>query len=144
MTTTLHEYLVGLDSADRGWGVWVNPEDPLYDWRVGQDGFESGEYCDNWHYIGTLEQLSFGDQSRYDAFDEIIDYVMNGKAKGFERSSLKELYFDDELHQGLAAEIDEAIDEQCEKWSDELASQFIEQMYGEIRIYKAEREAAMA
>ena len=64
---TLRETLLGMNTADSNWGLWVNPEN-IDEFRRGQFVAENGGVSDNWICIGDLGSISFGYQSESDAF----------------------------------------------------------------------------
>lgn len=65
----LIDYLANLDSAEDGWGVWVNP-DNYDDFRIGKLQYINGGVFDDKIFIGRLSMLSFGDQD----YSELNDY----------------------------------------------------------------------
>ena len=69
MSSKLFDYLVELNTSENQWGIWVNPEAPTEDFRIGQFCFSNGGINDNWICIGSLEELSFGFQSLGEAIE---------------------------------------------------------------------------
>jgi hypothetical protein len=71
--SSLASYLQSLNSAESQWGIWVNPENPTEEHRIGQYCFENGGLDDGWVCIGSLDNLSFGFQSTADAIEEYLE-----------------------------------------------------------------------
>ena len=69
----LTKYLAQLNSSETQWGIWVDPESPLNNYRIGQKCFENGGVLDNFVFIGTLDRLSFGYQSIPDALKNYLE-----------------------------------------------------------------------
>ena len=115
--SALENYLKQLNSAETQWGIWVNPENPLEEYRIGQYCFDHGGVLDDWVCIGNLESLSFGFQSTWDAFDEAASQAM-GKHE-YNAEALREAFFNEELADELQEEIQSIIDDHHKMWTEE-------------------------
>jgi hypothetical protein len=107
---TLLQYLETLNSSETSWGIWVNPHN-VDDFRVGQSCFEKGGMLDDKIYIGNLESLSFGDQSDWCAFNEVIGDIMAPlmAPHKYSKDALREAFFDGKIHETLAAQIENEV-----------------------------------
>lgn len=118
----LKEYLEQLNSAETQWGIWVDPQDPKNNWRVGQFQFDNGGVMDNKVCIGSLDRLSFGFQSEGDLVREIFTegFTFNGytliDGENADAEGILEAYYtnrlDDEFQQELEAQINDLWEEE--------------------------------
>lgn len=124
---SLQDYLQQLNSAESQWGIWVNPENPTEEYRIGQYCFENGGMADSWVCVGSLENLSFGFQSTYDAIKQFIEdsddaVVYNGKVVKVNAKGILEAYssglLDEDFQEFLESEAAkiEAIWAEEESW----------------------------
>lgn len=122
-------YLQQLNSAENQTGVWVDPEN-IDRFRIGDLQFENGGMLDNWVFVGTLEQLSFGSQSYRDAFKEAATAAMEGHR--YNEEALFEAWSKGELAPQLQRSISAAIEEIHAEWSAYAANEFVEESLPEI------------
>lgn len=86
---SLYDYLCQLCIFhERRFGLWVDPQD-IDNYRVGECSLEHGGLIDNKVFVGNLEDLSFGCQSKYDAVKAAIDGLDDRK---FNKESLLRRY----------------------------------------------------
>lgn len=139
----LLEYVKNLNSCEDTQGIWVNPEN-IDDFRIGQLQFENGGILDNFFFVGTLNNCSFGYQSiregiltlvcgDSDSKHEYGFYHYKGKQVKIHVESLIEAYFEESLdldfYQALNSDISYILD----TWADEEASLFIENLQNRLR-----------
>lgn len=55
----LISYLSELNTSDNSWGLYVNPQN-IDNYRIGQICFENGGLLDEYVFVDTLDNLSFG------------------------------------------------------------------------------------
>jgi hypothetical protein len=127
--TTLLQYLETLNSSETSWGIWVNPHN-VDDFRVGQFCFENGGILDDKICIGNLESLSFGDQSDWCAFNEVIGDIM--APHKYNPEGLREAFFDGKIHETLAAQIENEVQAYNAINAYEEASDFVNYQLPEI------------
>lgn len=119
---SLISYLTTLNSSDASRGVWVDPEN-VDDFRVGQFIHENGGMLDSKVCIGSLDSLSFGDQSDFSAFTVVIYEVMTPHKFNF--VTLRDAFFTGKVHSTLAGRIQAAIDAYNSVQAHEAASYFV-------------------
>lgn len=127
----LQEYLQQLNSAETQWGIWVNPDNPTEEFRTGQFLFENGGLRDGWVCIGNLEELSFGSQSTYDAFEEYLKQNRNvirygGRTVKVNPRSLLDAYSSGNLSEGLVEFLEDEASDIEEEWAEVEAENFVE------------------
>ena len=118
--TALSEYLSQLNSTDSQWGVWVNPENPTEEYRLGQYCFDNGGVADDWVCIGSLDNLSFGFQSESDAFDDCfkVSPIFDGtEYQNQAKDEVYELY----LQQDLPPVLQKKVEGYIENWQSEAS-----------------------
>ena len=71
---TLFEYLMGLNTSDNSWGLYVNP-DNYDDYRVGPTHFENGGKKDGKVFVSYLSSVCF-EQSESEAFDHVASEIL--------------------------------------------------------------------
>jgi len=118
---SLKDFLSNLNSGEHNWKIWVNPDLPEEEYRAVQ---EPGR-IDGWVCVGSLEGLSFGFQSKKDAFLDCIDLVMQGKARHYNPSALFDAYYNGDLPLDLSREIDREIESIHKEWSQFEAEEFV-------------------
>jgi len=131
----LTQYLAELNAADPQWGIWVNPENPEEEYRVGQV-FENGGVLDDYVFIGSLDDLSFGFQS----VDEILNFIfreegfknLNERKGNVSLDGIKEAYSEGRLDPEFQSDLEDKIESIWNVWSQEEASYFVDQKIPEI------------
>jgi hypothetical protein len=127
---TLLQYLETLNSSETSWGLWVDPHN-IDDFRVGQFIYENGGMLDDKKIcIGNLESLSFGAQSDWCAFNEVVGDIM--APHKYNPEGLREAFFDGRVHKTLAAQIENAIEAYNDVQAYEEASDFVNYQLPEI------------
>lgn len=145
----LLDYLKGLNSAESQWGIWVNPENPQDEYRVGQYCFENGGVKDDWIHIGSLDDLSYGFQSMSEAIESYLSNLdcvqFKGRKVRVNKKAIVEAWsngsLDDEFREFLESEA-EAVKE---VWADCEASAFVyDEMPEKIAAVLKERSENLA
>lgn len=131
MSVQLVDYLASLNSAESQWGIWVNPENPEEEYRIGQNCFDNGGIVDDWIKIGDLDDLSFGSQSTEEAFQEAATLAMPNGTK-FNKEALYSAFCENRLPPKLQKNIQESIDSIHEEWSKIEAEFFVAEKMPEI------------
>ena len=133
----LLKYLVNLNSGETMWGIWINPENPEEEFRIGNNTLENGGIIDNWRKIGNLESLSFGYQSEENALKIVLGggIKFKGHLLNLDRVNF-EYFFNAYLEGRLDSELQQHLEKQvadiCRTWAEEEASIFIAEMLAEI------------
>lgn len=138
-------FLQQLNSAESQWGIWVNPENPTEEFRTGQFCFENGGIRDGWVCIGSLDKLSFGFQSNQDAFaswvsegrsdslsSDIESITYRNKRVDINPEALYEAWCNGDLDSEFAEFISKEVEEIKEIWSENQASDFVDNELPEI------------
>ena len=141
----LKDYLKTLNSSDSQWGVWVNPENPTEDYRIGQFIFDNGGLDDGWVRAGSLENLSFGFQFERDAFASWISggqsehistltrtISFNDRDVHVNPEALYEAYTEGKLDKAFAGFIENELQDITAEWADLAAEDFVENRLPEI------------
>jgi hypothetical protein len=120
MTTTtdkLAHFLSTLNNPDRTKSVYVNPEN-VNQFRVGDDRLENGGLLDDWVWVGCLDDLSYGYQSKTDALKSIGKcFEYKGKTVRTNPDAIVELYYDEALDPDFASFLTESVNEIMEQWA---------------------------
>jgi hypothetical protein len=135
----LKDFLVSLNSSDTHQGVWVNLRD-LDNWRVGPLSQDEGWLC----YLGSLEELSFGRQSREEAFyswvsdgwisDTIDDLPsqsrveVGGRRIHINPARIWKAYNEGRLSPNFHRQLDELIQNITSEWAELEVDKFLEQL----------------
>lgn len=144
--SSLQNYLQQLNLAESQQGIWVNPENPTEEYRIGQYCFENGGINDNWVCIGTLDDLSFGFQSGYSAFACWVSGGINsesmprsnqkitykGRSITVNPLALYEAWTDGSVDEEFAAFIQKEVDSIRSEWSEMDAENFVNNKLPEI------------
>lgn len=133
--SALSEYLMGLNTSDSQWGLWVNPENPTEEFRIGQYCFENGGLDDDWVCVGSLDRLSFGFQSESEAFEDCfkISPIFEGTPfEEMDEDEVYDLYCQEELPSDLQAQVDEYIEDWQSQAAEWEADYFVDQTLPEI------------
>lgn len=129
--SALASYLQSLNSAESQWGVWVNPENPTEEYRIGQYIFENGGLDDGWVSIGTLESLSFGYQSTIDAIKEYLEdnetsgFEFEGKTVRYSVGGIVDAYSEDSLDDAFRTFLESEAVKIEAVWSEFEAEDFV-------------------
>ena len=134
----LFDYLIGLNSGETMWEIWINPKNPEEEFRIGNNTLENGGIIDNWRKIGNLESLSFGYQSEENALKIVLGEGIEFKGYFLNLDRVNfECFFDAYLKEKLDPELQQQLENQvaniCQTWAEEEASIFIAEMLAEIQ-----------
>jgi hypothetical protein len=135
---TLVAYLSNLNTCENQWSLFVNPEN-VDDYRIGQDCFENGGMLDAKVNVASLDDVSFGFQSRSEALEFILKYAdLKFKAKkiNFNKQAMIEAYNEDLLGEDFKKYLDELIDEHVEINSIAEAELYVENLQDELKAGK--------
>lgn len=125
---SLQKFLATLNSADSQHGVWVNP-DNYNDYRIGDFSWENGGLPPKYICIGSLENLSFGFQSKRDAIKHLLsenDYLLyKGKKVKISVEGTLEAYCEGNLDEDFSAFLDEKAEEIENIWAENEAEEFV-------------------
>lgn len=112
--SALSRYIQSLNTTETQWGIYVNPHNPLEEYRIGQFCFENGGVSDNWVCIGSLESLSYSLQSEGDQIDDILRYQSyKGRKTKFDADGIKEAYFENRLDPEFDQWLRDQVEEGC-------------------------------
>lgn len=138
----LVDYLSKLNTVDNTWGLYVNPHD-INSYRIGQICFENGGLLDNYVFVDTLDNLSFGFQSVVEILksylnnnNEVGEFIYSrvprdlaskkGKKSKCNVEAIIEAYFKERLDKQFHQFLEEEINIIWNMWSVWEAEAFIE------------------
>lgn len=135
---SLVEYLSQLNSSDSTQGIWVNP-DNYTEYRIGQFQFENGGILDDWKYIGSLEEISFGSQSYPDAIENVLksgynpnkknsdirSYTYNDQEMWVSIKGVLAAYSKNRLDRNFQKSLEEEADTVVQEWAQLQAEYFV-------------------
>lgn len=137
MASALQSYLQSLNTSESQWGLWVNPENPTEEYRIGQYCFENGGIKDDWVCVGSLDKLSFGFQSDSEALETFLeqndgglDY--NDRKVLFNKQGLLDAWSNDSLDEEFRSFLEAEIEKIQAIWSEEEAWNFVVNKLPEI------------
>lgn len=123
MRKNLIEYLAELDSDATDIGVYVNPDDPVRDYIVDEvDRVLEDERV----FIGTLEQLSFGNQDEAEVARSLINNQASIGVSNPYTESVVEKYLAGELPSQLEKSLSGSVELFKRHWSQTAAKFFVE------------------
>ncbi|HEY9835510.1 MAG TPA: hypothetical protein V6D27_01220 [Vampirovibrionales bacterium] len=123
-TQPLQDYLETLNSTEQNWGIWVDPENPEQNYRVGQTHHAGGGISDDKVFIGTLAELSFGFQSELKAWELLASQ------QGIEKESANNMW--QEWKGTIPEKYKQDIADITNEWAKESARLFISDELPEI------------
>ena len=131
-------FLSELNTADNTWGLYVNPND-INSYRIGQICFENGGLSDNYVFVDTLDNLSFGFQSIVEILKVYLnnnngvgEFIYTGKKSKCNVDAIISAYFEERLDKQFRQFLEEDINKICNMWSVWEAEAFVEEKLPEI------------
>jgi hypothetical protein len=131
---TLIDYLASLNTSDSQWTLWVNKTD-IDDYEIVHESTQ----LDETKYLATksLDKISFGYQSEYDALKETLEngVYYNGKVIYYTNDDVEKIlyeYFDCSLDFDFQSFLEKEVEDLCKQWAYDEASYFIEKLELEL------------
>lgn len=127
----LVDYLSELNTVDSTWGLYVDPND-INNYRIGQICFENGGLSDNYVFVDTLDNLSFGFQSVVEILKSYLnnnrvgEFIYKGKKSKCNVEAIIEAYFKERLDKQFHRFLEEEVNSIWNMWSIWEAEAFIE------------------
>lgn len=132
---SLQEKLSNLNSADSQWGIWINPSN-VDDYRVGQFCFENGGVLDDKICIGSLDKLSFGFQSQYNAVEHYLKenqfLAYKGRKVKVNQAGILQAWSDGYLDEDFSKFLEDEAKSIMETWAECEAEDFVNNKIPEI------------
>lgn len=129
----LINYLAELNTADNSWGLYVDPKN-IDNYRIGQICFENGGILDNYIFINTLDNLSFGFQSIREILESYLnssngigEFIYKGKKSKCNVETIINAYFEEKLDKEFHQFLKDDINSICNMWSLWEAENFVEE-----------------
>lgn len=126
---SLREFLSSLNSSESNYGIWVDP-DNFDNYRVGSLLHENGGVLDNFLFIGSLDRLSFGNQSEQEAFWYYLRERLDLVYERFKSSVFFEHLYKDYLEGNLPnqEEVESEVQDIMKTWAEEEIDAFLEEV----------------